>query len=233
MALLTEKNVRALVRVREGRQVLDLSPSDRLTPKARDWLDREGVEVAAGERKDCKTWQTLSGKTLNEKPEHMTHLRDNILVGKDHPRIVFRGRLDTLEAEILIAQQACGDNPALRDELEEVLAFVRKLFRADVLGEPVGDLRLLGLDGDQLRERSHYPEQYYGQGHFMPSWRDPAALLAVNRVRTAVRETELAAYRAFQDENGGTAREDIVLALNRLSSLCWIMEIKLKAGKYS
>lgn len=233
MALLTEEKVRALVRVREGRRVLDLSPSDRLTPKARDWLDREGVEVSAGEGKARKTWQTLSGETLSEKPEHMTHLRDNILVRKDHPRVAFRGRLDTLEAEILLAQQACGDNPALRDELEEVLAFVRKLFRADVLGEPVGDFRLLGLDAGQLRERSHYPEKYYGQGHFMPSWRDPAALLAVNRVRTSVRETELAAYRAFQDENGAAAREDIILALNRLSSLFWIMEIKLKAGKYS
>lgn len=233
MALLTEEKVRALVRVREGRRVLDLPPSDRLTPKARDWLDREGVELSSGERKAHKTWQTPSGETLNEKPEHMTHLRDNILVCKDHPRIAFRGRLDTLEAEILIAQQVCGDDPVLRDELEEVLAFVRKLFRADVLGEPVEDFRLLGLDGDQLRERSHYPEKYYGQGHFMPSWRDPAALLAVNRVRTSVREAELAAYRAFRDENGGTAREDIILALNRLSSLCWILEIKLKAGKYS
>lgn len=229
MALFSEEKARASVRVREGRRVLDLSPADRLTPKARDWLNREGVEVTAGEGR--KT--TLSGGVLTEKPEHMTHLRDNILVRKDHPRIVFRGRLDTLEAEILIAQQACGDNPALRDELEEVLAFVRKLFRADVLGEPVGDFRLLGLDEARLRERSHYPEKYYGQGRFMPSWRDPAALLAVNRVRTAARETELAAYRAFQDENGDAVREDIILALNRLSSLCWIMEIRLKAGKYS
>ena len=89
------------------------------------------------------------------------------------------------------------------------------------------------LDAAQLRERSHYPEKYYGQGHFMPSWRDPAALLAVNRVRTAVRETERAAYRAFRAENGAAARDDIILALNRLSSLCWIIEIKLKAGKYS
>ena len=233
MALFTEEKARASIRVREGRRTLALSPSDKLTPKARDWLKREGVELVTGERESSKNFQTLSGGILTEKPEHMTHLRDNVLVGKDHPRIAFRGKLDTLESEILLAQRACGDNPALRDELEEVLTFVRNLFRADVLGEPVGTIRLLGLDEAQLRERSHYPEKYYGQGHFMPSWRDPAALLAVNRVRTAIRETELAAYKAFQDGKGGTEREDIILALNRLSSLCWIMEIKLKAGKYS
>ena len=31
----------------------------------------------------------------------MTHLRGNVLVFKDHPRIAFRGYIDLLEAEIL------------------------------------------------------------------------------------------------------------------------------------
>ena len=46
------------------------------------------------------------------------------------------------------------------------------------------------------------------------------------------RQTELAAYRAFRDENGAVTREDILQGLNRLSSLLWIFMIKLKAGKY-
>ena len=45
-------------------------------------------------------------------------------------------------------------------------------------------------------------------------------------------QTELAAYRAFRDENGAVTREDILQGLNRLSSLLWIFMIKLKAGKY-
>lgn len=232
MALITEDSVRAAIRVRSGRRVYYLPPAGRLTPKARDWLAREGVEVIEGEQRPPKTYQTVSGEALTEKPEHMTHLRENILVDKDHPRIEFRGRIDSLEAEILLAQQASADYPVLRDELEEVLGFVRNLIRADVLDEPVTDICLLGMDAARLREHSHYPDRYYGQGHFMPSWRDPAALLAVNRVRTAVRETERAAYRAFRDETGAVRREDIILALNRLSSLCWILEIRLKAGKY-
>ncbi len=231
--LYTEENARACVRVRNGERVFFLAPGDRLTPKARDWLKGEGVEVISEEQRPPKTYQTLFGASLAEKPEHMTHLRENILVFKDHPRIEFRGQIDALEAEILLAQQAAKDFPQVVEGLEEILAFVRSLIRADVLGEPVQELRLLGLDAAELRERSHYPQKYYGQSHFMPSWRDPAALLAVNKVRTAVRATERAAYRAFKDEDGAVAREDIILALNRLSSLCWIMEIELKAGRYA
>ena len=34
------------------------------------------------------------------------------------------------------------------------------------------------------------------------------------------------------DPDGGVTREDILQALNRASSLCWILEIRLKAGYY-
>ena len=41
-----------------------------------------------------------------------------------------------------------------------------------------------------------------------------------------------AAYAAFRDADGGVKQPDMILGLNRLSSLMWIMMIKLKAGKY-
>ncbi len=229
MSLYTEDNARACVRVRNGKRVFYLAPEDRLSPKARDWLNREHIDILQEEQRPAKTYQTLFGATLSEKPEHMTHLRENILIFKDHPRIEFRGWIDTLEAEILLAQQASADYPKVVEELEEILGFVRNLIRADVLGEPVGDFKLLGLTPKELREQSHYPQKYFGQSHFMPSFRDPPALLALNKVRTVVRSTERAAYRAFKNEDGAVERNDIILALNRLSSLLWIMEIKIKA----
>lgn len=231
MALFTEQSVRACIRVKDGRRVFYLGPDDRLTPSAREWLQRENIEIIHGEQKAPKVYETLFGGTLTEKPEHMTHLRGNVLVFKDHPRIAFRGMIDLLEAEILLAQRTAHDTgyTRLAEDLEEVLTFVRNLIRADVLEEPVAEFHLLGLSPAELRERSHYPQKYYGQSHFMPSYHDPAALLAVNKVRTVVRQTELAAYRAFRDENGAVTRNDILLALNRLSSLCWILEIRLKA----
>ena len=43
----------------------------------------------------------VTGEALAEKPEHMTQLCGNRLVSKTHPRIVFRGKLDSLIAKAL------------------------------------------------------------------------------------------------------------------------------------
>ena len=239
MALLTEEDVR---RMSNGgtRGPVAVRAGEVLTPAARDWLREKKIEVVypqgqteGGERPSAR-YRTVSGAVLAEKPEHMTHLKGNILVDKDHPRIAFRGCIDSLEAEILLAQQACAGAgcPALAQELEEVLAFVRRFIRFDVLDEPVGEIELCGYGPAELREYSHYPEKHLGQPHFMPHYTDSPAILAVNKVRTVVRRTELAAYAAFRDADGGVKRPDMILGLNRLSSLMWIMMIKLKAGKY-
>lgn len=173
-------------------------------------------------------YRTPDGAAFAEKPEHMTHLRDNILVPKTHPRIAFRGGIDTLEAELLLCAQA-ADGP-LRQTLCAMLDFVRSLIRADVLDEPVQAVRFLGLDGDGLREHSHHPEREEGQPHFLPAPEDPPILLRLNRLRTAVRQTELLACHAFSRPDGTLARPDLVKALNRLSSLCWILMIRVKRG---
>ena len=142
--------------------------------------------------------------------------------------------IDLLEAEILLAQQAAAEEGyrTLTEELEEVLGFVRRYIRFDVLDEPVGSIRLCGYTPEQLREYSHYPEKHFGQPHFMIRYTDGPALLALNKLRTVVRQTELAAYAAFRDPDGNVTRSDMILGLNRLSSLMWIMMIKWKAGQY-
>lgn len=240
MALLDEARVR-LMSDNGTRGPVAVGRDDVLTPSARTWLREHKVEVVypqggggEGGDKPGPRYQTLFGAALEEKPEHMTHLRGNILVFKDHPRIVFRGYIDRLEAEISLCQRTCAREgyKKLAAELGEVLEFVRKFIRYDVLDEPVGEFRLCGMGPEELREKSHYPEKYFGQPHFMVSAADSPALLEVNRVRTTVRQTELAAYRAFRNRDGGVERGDIILGLNRLSSLFWIFMIKLKAGKY-
>ena len=237
MALLTEERVRQMSD-NGTRGPVVVARGDVLTPSARSFLREHRIEVVypQGREEDgsAARYQTPFGVGLEEKPEHMTHLRGNLLVFKDHPRIAFRGMIDLLEAELLLCQQVCAREgaSALAEELEEVLDFVRHFIRFDVLSEPVGEVRLCGMTPEELRERSHYPEKYYGQGHFLIHYTDSPAILAVNKVRAVVRQTELAAYRAFRDENGGVARGDIILGLNRLSSLLWIMMIRLKAGNY-
>lgn len=242
MSLLTEADVRRMSN--DGtRGPVVVGRDQLLTPGARDYLRAHRVEAvypqgkASGEEDapgapPAHRYQTLFGAALSEKPEHMTHLKGNILVFKNHPRIAFRGMIDLLEAELLLAQQAAAAWPTLTAELDEVLAFVRRYIRFDVLDEPVGELCLCGYTPEQLREYSHYPEKHFGQPHFLVHYTDGPAILAVNKVRTVVRQTELAAYAAFRDGDGNVTREDILLGLNRLSSLMWILMIKLKAGKY-
>ena len=238
MELLTREDVRRMSD-NGTRGPVVVNRDQKLTPGARDWLAAHKIQAVFPVGGDAHIappstpqYRTLFGATLNEKPEHMTHLKGNILVRKDHPRIAFRGMIDALEGEIMLAQQASQAYPALVKELEEALALVRRLIRCDVLDEPVGELHLCGYDAGQLREYSHYPDKHLGQPHFLPAYTDGPALLAVNKVRTLVRQTELSAYAAFKDVEGNVTRGDIILALNRLSSLMWIMMIKLKAGRY-
>ena len=237
MELLTREDVRRMSD-NGTRGPVVVGRDQKLTPGARDWLAAHKIQAVFPAGRDdpaapaSAKYRTLFGATLNEKPEHMTHLKGNILVRKDHPRIAFRGMVDALEGELMLAQQASHEYPALVKELGEALDLVRRLIRCDVLDEPVGELRLSGYDAGQLREYSHYPDKYLGQPHFLPAYTDGPALLAVNKVRTLVRQTELSAYAAFKDVEGNVTRGDIILALNRLSSLMWIMMIKLKAGQY-
>ena len=234
MALFTEQAVRANIRVRDGKRVFYLGSHDQLTPSARQWLSHERVEIiAAGTLPKEQTYTTLFGGVLHEKPEHMTHLYGNVLVFKDHPRIVFRGMLDTLEAETLLCQKTAHQEgyTALPAALQQVLDFVRRLIPCDVLNEPVGEVSFGGMTPGQLREHSHYPQKYYDTPHFMPDYTMPQTMLALNHLRTVVRRTELAAYRAFRTEDGAVTRDDMILALNRLSSYLWILMIQLKAGK--
>ena len=61
-----------------------------------------------------------TGAFYMEKPEHMTHLVGNVLVVKNHPRIVFRGKLDSLQSAVVLAQvdiHERGGSKALLDDL--------------------------------------------------------------------------------------------------------------------
>lgn len=227
--LYTEQNVRDNIRNREGKRVFFLGKGDQLTSAARDWLNRERIPILPGEEARIEVYRLLSGGTLREKPEHMTHLHGDVLVPKNHPRIAFRGAMDSLETEIMLCQLVV--EPEIRRELGEILALSRRLIRCDVLEEPVPQEKLCGLSEEELRSRSHFPQKYYGQPHFMPEYADGAALLQLNRARCAARNAELKAVEAFMDRDGKPTRPDILRSLNRMSSMLWILMIRLKKEK--
>ena len=225
--LCTEEIVRANIRNRDGQRVYFLGEKDTLTPGARDYLTRERIEIRPASQAAIEEYVTTSGAVLKEKPEHMTHLKGNILVSKTHPRIGFRGAIDTLEAELLLCQAEI--NPLYSVEIGEILELARTLIRCEVMDEPVLCNRLCGLTSQELRSRSHRPQVYYNQPHFMPNITDGQVVLRLNRCRCAVRAAELAAAQAFTDSEGVCQRPDILHALNRMSSMVYLLMIEAKS----
>jgi len=225
--LYSKQAVQANIRNRDGKRVFYLGKGHQLTSDARDFLTRERIEILPAEQARPDRFRLLGGGYTEEKPEHMTHLHGDVLVPKTHPRIAFRGAIDTLEAELLLCQLEA--QPQMREQLQDALTLSRNLIRWEVLDEPVPETPLGGLSAQQLRERSHRPQDFYGTPHFMPEVGDGRCLLQINRARCAVRHAELMATAAFTDADGVPTRPDILQALNRLSSFLYILMIQLKS----
>lgn len=222
--LFTQDAARQAVRTQGGKRVFWLSEGDRLTPAAQDWLRQEKIEITKREL----DFEDIFGGKYSKKPEEMTHLTGNTLVLKTHPRIAFRGELDSLQAQLLL----CGLHaPDLQEDLGQMLSYLRKILKCEVLDEAIEKEPLLGLSHGDLRAHSHYPQKFYGQGHFQPDFTHGRTILELNLLRAQIRKTELACCHAFSDREGRVTRPDLVQALNRLSSACYILMIRCKAEK--
>lgn len=230
MAVITEKQLETLFSEGKIKSTFKICNEDVLTPSAREFLKEKGIEIIHGEK-----FSTVFGFELSKKPEHMTHLHAGYLVPKNHPRIIFRGRLDSLESEIILAQ-ICAKESGLDkvcDDLEEVIRLIRKIINCEVKDMPLGEFTLQGLDEENLREHSHHPSKYYGMHHFLPTFKHGKVVAYLNRLRTLTRETEICAYNAFEDKyHNISERCDIITALNRMSSLFFVMMFKVLTDKY-
>lgn len=112
----------------------------------------------------------------------MTALRGSVLVRKDHPVIRFRGEIDALEAAVIESAfvfQRLG-LPALAQEMEEILQFLRQVLRCEVLSLPLPEIQLLGMTEEDIHVRSHEPQRFYGLGHFSPAPEHGEAVARLN-----------------------------------------------------
>ena len=171
-----------------------------------------------------------------EKPEHMTQLFGNKLVCKDHPRILFRGKLDALQADVVLAQamiQASNGSQSLIEDLADVLKDLREMMKCEVLDEKMDVDTIIGLTHEELRAQSHNPMKYYKiKQMVLPDYTMGTEYAWLNKLRTAIRETEVAACQAFHSGKQ-YIRTDIIEELNRLSSALHIMMCRHLAGWYS
>ncbi|MBR5017950.1 MAG: hypothetical protein IKX50_09555 [Spirochaetia bacterium] len=214
-----------------------------ITPAAMDYIRQHGIELETGEKKKQETMTVAkipvkegkftyvdyeTGEELDHKPEEMTHLFGNKLVSKTHPRIAFRGALDSLMAEVMWTQTIAIEEhySAVCADLEEVLMLLRKVMSAEVRDVPLEKLVLLGMDSARMRQITHHMRDELKMDHPVPSYKFGKMCTALNRLRTCVRVAELAAARAFYEGKKCT-RVDIVETMNRLSSCIYIMYCKV------
>jgi ethanolamine utilization cobalamin adenosyltransferase len=175
-----------------------------------------------------------TGEMMESKPEEMTHLRGNILVPKTHPQIAFRGKLDTLMAQTMWVQVLAAKENAsgvVRD-LGDILAFTREILGAEVKNMPLAEICVMGMSSSEIRSSSHDVKKVFGIDHPIPDYSMGELAIALNLLRTQIRETELSAARAFTDKDNVCTRKDIVEGLNRLSSCVYIIFCRILSGFY-
>jgi len=247
---LTELEVRQLLKKDSSLRSINIPQGTIVTPSALEFLKMSSISLNFTEGKETGTETPVGnpagapvqytgphGEKLDTKPEELTHLNGYQLTEKDNPVIIFRGKLDKLCAMILEAQVLGEEreNRAYVKDLQEILAFVRSLLSAEYKGTLVDEFRVLGLSSKDLRERSHHPEKYFGRKHIHMHHSMGSLCLRLNLIRTVVRETELSAVTAFRDpaNPSNCLRKDIVKALNRLSSLFYILIYKYLPKEFS
>lgn len=176
-----------------------------------------------------------TGAYYFDKPEHMTQLHGNLLVTKDDKRILFRGKLDSLEATFIMKQielQEMGET-GIVENLEDILGSLREMMKCDVLNLPYCRDRMIGLTHEELRDHSHNPMKYYKVKQMvLPNYSLGKVYAILNFLRTQVRETEVAAATAFNNGKGFD-RADIIEELNRMSSAMHILMCRYLAKKQS
>ncbi|MCP4119217.1 MAG: cobalamin adenosyltransferase [Desulfobacteraceae bacterium] len=250
MKVITESLLRQRFR-KKAFKTFNVEEGQIVTPSAQQFLNEKSVAVirnGKGEqepkepvatpaeqvpapRPKAKYVSAVDGGSFETKPEHMTQLRGNALVVKNDPRIVFRGKLDSFQSAVLMEQLRSIElkKKGLSQDLEELLSWAREIMKCDVMEEPLPETRILGLTDPELRERSHHPKRYFKIGHIMPTADMGASLLGLNTLRSSVREIEIAAVAAFMNN---VEKRDMIQALNRMSSVIYIMMLKEKAGVY-
>lgn len=243
MAVLTEQMLRKLVRENKSKTIY-IDSATVLTPSAREYINDQALVVVqegldpkddedmgpqAKEIQDQKTVQTVvesypyrlygTEARLKEKPEFMTILLGQDLVDKDHPRIRFRGQIDSLEARLLltIGELKTTASEQVIQGLKEIYQYTRQLLRSEETGDLIQDLFLLGKDSDEIKEITRHPEKYFNQGHLILEGDEKIETLKMNCLRARIREIEVSAVDPFS-RIPGQERPDLLKALNRLSS---------------
>jgi ethanolamine utilization cobalamin adenosyltransferase len=249
---ITETWLRQHFGLAHGTEV-QLPAGARLTPSARQllderriglrYLDEQGRTFQPGPDGELNRVHPLTtgnrrpgnhcsvcGGDVAVKPSLLTHLDDQTLVVKTHPRIALRGRLDSLVADCIVLQHqlpGVARYPVAAGYLSDLRSFLGNVLRAEVTGEPLGDIAMGEMDAATLHRLSHEPLKYLHHDHIVPAAEHGPDVAMLNQLRARVREVELLATHVYLDDELQLSRPDIVTGLNRLSSAIYVLMLLL------
>ncbi|HOT96108.1 MAG TPA: ethanolamine utilization cob(I)yrinic acid a,c-diamide adenosyltransferase EutT [bacterium] len=248
-AVITEELLRTAFALAEGGEI-HLPYGSELTPAARQllserhivvrYIDNQGrVFAGAAPDQPLVRLNPLTGRSAAQEKrdpsthkqneadaELITHLDAHTLVAKTHPRIVLRGKLDTLIAFTVLAQSDFDPEkrfPWLHPYLAELRSRMGTLLKSEVTGETLAPPGLAGIDAEQLQALSHYPLRYLGHDHIVPEESQGRNVARLNVLRALCREVEIAIVQAFTGPDGTMIRPDLLTAANRLSSGLYVL----------
>lgn len=257
MSFITESELRELWQNGRG-QLPPFPPGTRFSTAAQDFLKTNRVEVRfdatptvqANSNADWNKPGTFPvvltgpmpicsecGQPLHAKPEHLTQIDAGHFAPKTSPRLVFRGRVDSLNALVMLTASTARrcELPELAQQLDTLAAYCREIMSAEYNLRPVSSLTLLGKSEAELHEISHWPDKHLGIPHLVPGPHDHEMLHWLNVLRTQSREVEVVALQAFPADSFDPAGigAGLARALNRLSSAVYVLELYFQAGKLS
>lgn len=240
MHFLTEEDIRT--RCPQPGCSLTLAPGERLTPSAAEFATSMRVSILQGGPEACAPCAAPAVECVAPvadcapcaqsdaaRSESMTHLDASCMVPKSHPRIVLRGKLDTLLATTVLVQTQFDPknrlSPYLKECLADVADWVMQVLAAEVSGGVLNRCGMGGMDADTLHAVSRDPKRYLGLDPFMPNAGMGGNAALLNWLRALVREAEVSAAQS------GLNRADIGNALNRLSSAVYVLVLLTLAAE--
>ncbi|ELR67737.1 ATP:Cob(I)alamin adenosyltransferase, ethanolamine utilization [Photobacterium marinum] len=250
-SFITEDYLRQHVGMRHGGEI-HLPPGTRFTPAAQQllndkqitvrWRDEKGqvfVESASTQGAQLEKVHPLKnnnvrpenacmlcGSDVASKPALMTHLNDQMLVPKTHPRILLRGKLDSCISYCVTVQCAMDSMPEmLQGFVADIRSYLGQVMQCEVTEQSLPEPELGEFSADIVHRWSHNPLRYLGHDHILPDVSYGALVAQLNYLRAQVRELELVASQVYMDHSMKLTRNDIVAGLNRLSSAIYVVMI--------
>ena len=174
----------------------------------------------------------LCQQKVEHKPDTLTHIDAHHLVSKNDPRLLFRGKLDSVIAQAVLTQIQLTQTPSdalalIMPQLSRYMADVRSVLgnvlKAEATGETMAAVALGNLSAEAIHKMSHHPLKYLGHDHLVPDEKQGMQVALLNLLRAQIREAELYAAQIYITRDFRVKRPDIMQALNRLSSAVYVL----------